>query len=1486
MSTIGGYQIIRPLGQGGMGKTFLVQDPQISRQVVVKIISLPPSTDKDALQGIWNRFFREGQAGGQLMHPNIVVVHRLDTDDVFGPYIVMEYVAGTTLGVYEPPNLLSLLDIASQITQALYFMHARPTPIVHRDLKPDNVFLTEQERLSTSTGSPTTHMVAKVGDFGLAQFRTLQTAGETESGHFMGTWPYASPEQMASAADVDQRTDLYALGMMLYEKIALSYPSAYQPFLGHRLTASDREAVRVVKSVLPPPPSLIRQQVVSDPNVQWNIPPQLDDLVLKLLQPNPDDRYQSAPDVFKDLSRIQTGLQQSPARSPSTLPPVASKPVDSAPPSTFIGTPTTPPRGYLEPTDLMRARGIDQVRRIFYELGYNVVDTPLNIATSDWHTASRSNVRRAFWIAEHFTDITPFGIVLFEVDDLSASALQSLARDLLRGGGTFLFIAVAPTSSPTGEEIYDHLVLICPQRDTTPDKVRLLRLDIDTARPTRHALDVLGDIALPSPTPAPDEIYNRIVSAFNIEVITKRFYRDYAKMFNDLVEQVRITNLAVAAFDDPQEVKGFVQRLLGRLMFLYFLQEKGWLGGDQEFLTTQFRLVDGKAANYYRDLLVPLFFQALARPEQERNHDPDAGPVWSQEDIPFLNGGLFELGVGQEYEPTLFINNVLFAPDDRGPFAFSTGEQGGVLAFFNRFAFTVEEDTPEEIAVSLDPEMLGKVFEELITGRHETGSYYTPRPVVAFMGREALKGHLRTRLPNTVSDEAITQFVEERDPSGLKRSAEDALEAIRNIAVCDPACGSGAYLLGMMQELFALRMALLRADEQDAETAYQRKLDIIQRNLYGVDNDPFAVNIARLRLWLSLIVDYQGKNPPPLPNLDYKIMVGDSLVETINGESLIAGVAATKEIVQREAVAGERAELQAEFEREREKLFDFDGTTEERRKLKERLLDLEQALMRVVLAGQRDKLEQREQEILSKTDWSIPSRATKYRRELKAIEAKRNVIEEIDRQVKREHRRPIFPWHLYFTEVFGGRERNPGFDIVLANPPYVRADAQYRHLSDNETNRLEAVGRWQTYRAMLVESGLYETLYEKWDLYIPFLERAHQLLRQGGQMIFIIPDAYNAAKYTRKSHDFFLSESRIARLDFCSEIPLFEGVSVWNTILHFAKTTPSSPDVPLRIRRWGKSSREFTANSETLPTGPQKDLGQATFRYDREQAQKMAVDTIPLRKICYMSKGMVIHADERRYLGAFKTEDVISAVKDSLHPKPFIQGRDIAKWVAERIQYLEWGTERAPGMFRRQTFPELYSVPEKFITMDIGSEELKVVYDDEQLLHNHSASSVVLWHYLSGVRNKSIRKSAKYHDEFKPSQKPDFFREDLEAISKAFIPKYIIAIMNSSFARVFVNQRRKSTLNIYPDDWKPLPIAVIPKDEQQGFVALVDAILEEYAVSGYPLPTDVAVRVVALEQELNRKVYDVYGVTPDQVSTLGVDQAATTDIDDETEDEE
>jgi len=903
----------------------------------------------------------------------------------------------------------------------------------------------------------------------------------------------------------------------------------------------------------------------------------------------------------------------------------------------------------------------------------------------------------------------------------------------------------------------------------------LRRMVIERSLPRRTALQQLSNIY--HQWQQKRDLRLALEEAFNVEAVTKAFFQEYRAVFE------RVHGL-VSGFpqtdDGREEEKLFVQTLFNRLMFIYFLSRKGWLKfeGDPDYLASLWKdyLGDKDAKNFYEERLKTLFFTGLNNPRSVDLLKDNPALHALIGDVPFLNGGLFT----KEEQ------------DERSGIVVPDKAISAILhELFEHYNFTVAESTPLDQEVAVDPEMLGKVFEELVTGRHETGSYYTPRPVVSFMCREALKGYLRGTVVS-LSTEAVERFVDQHDVSGLDlASADKVRRALEHIKVVDPACGSGAYLLGMMHELVELETALYSEKLLiDARSLYDLKLRIIEENVYGVDIDPFAVNIAMLRLWLSLTIDYESFPPPPLPNLDFKIVCGDSLLGPDPNPDTYGTLF-------------------------RHRVHD----------LASRLVDLKGRHMKstsqekVYLHGEVESLQDELRQALA--DAATPEQAV--------------------------------DWRVEFAEVF---DQNAGFDVVLANPPYVRADAQFRHLED-EDERQAAIAKWKEYRALLLKSGGYQTLYEKWDLYLPFLERAYQLLPCNGRMVFIISDAYNAAKYTKKSHEFFLENASIDRIDFCSDIPLFEaGIS--NTIVHFARADPDAGHQPLRVRRWGESPDDFERNLEVLTATQQAEFGAAIFRVDSAQFTTVR-DFVPLGGVCYLSWGLRPNSDDRYYRGSFTTKDMISDVQDKAHPKPFVQGKDTVKWWAHRIRFLEWGTQRAPTMFARPTFPKLYDVPEKLLLVKVSGIAPKVVFDDRQLLCTDSFCCCVPWHYLKGVRNKSIRKTARYRGEVKlAGATPVLLREQLEERSVQFGAKYLLAITNSTFARRWLATRRRHKIQLYPDDWRQLPIALATAEEQAAIIALVDEILELHSKNGYPLTSESQSRLQELEQQTDKRIAKLY----------------------------
>jgi len=527
--------------------------------------------------------------------------------------------------------------------------------------------------------------------------------------------------------------------------------------------------------------------------------------------------------------------------------------------------------------------------------------------------------------------------------------------------------------------------------------------------------------------------------AFDVERVTKRFYQEYKAIF-DAAE----ATVAGATKLQGEDLRLFTQALFNRLMFLRFVEKKGWLkfNGRTDYLRALYEAGPVGGQSFYRSRLEPLFFEGLA--VEGRGKSEAVG------DVPFLNGGLFEKDA--------LDRRVKDLPDRA--FAGLIGRDG----LFYRYNFTVEESTPLDIEVAVDPEMLGKVFEELVTGRHETGSYYTPRPVVSFMCREALKGYLEERAD--LSAEAAAALVDKKDVSRITQTqARCVVDALDNLKAVDPACGSGAYLLGLMHEMLAIYDCLYSESlKRDSRSIYELKLHIISNNLYGVDIDPFATNVAMLRLWLSIAVDCD--KPLPLPNLEFKIETGDSLLGPNPSELSDFGSFLLRERAQR-LVGLKEQYLTAHGEKK--------GALRERIRREE---------------------------------------------------------EDIESELQLEHGRGVIDWHVQFTEVFG---ENGGFDIVVANPPYVRQEL-IKELKPSLKKT-------------------YDSLYQGTaDLYVYFYIRAIQLLAPGGMLVFISSNKWFRAAYGKKLRKYVAENCEVKSITDFRDLPVFESATAYPMIFVAAKS--------------------------------------------------------------------------------------------------------------------------------------------------------------------------------------------------------------------------------------------------------------------------------------------------------------------------------------------
>ncbi len=442
-----------------------------------------------------------------------------------------------------------------------------------------------------------------------------------------------------------------------------------------------------------------------------------------------------------------------------------------------------------------------------------------------------------------------------------------------------------------------------------------------------------------------------IEEAFSVEAVTKEFFTKYAELFNEIyaaLEKMAAKDKTVRDEFKEKNIKtvDFAKKLMGQIVFLYFLQKKGWLGvakgqdwgnGPRDFLRRLSNGEYGKYENFFNDILEPLFYDTLAT---DRGHEAWCSHFRCR--IPFLNGGLFEPLNNYDWRKIdIILPNKLFTNS-------SYVDEGvigtGVLDVFDRYNFTVNEAEPLEKEVAIDPEMLGKVFENLIeeNRRKGLGAYYTPREIVHYMCQESLINFLDTGLnkeKGLVSREDIEMFVHLGDqaafyeaarvsgtksyalhlPKSIETHARFMDEKLADITICDPAVGSGAFPVGMMTEIVRARSSLTPYfNDVHERTSYHFKRHAIQNCLYGVDIDAGAVEIAKLRLWLSLVVDEEDvKQIKPLPNLDYKIMQGNSLIEEYEGIRLfdekLVRPSVDDEADQRERIKRKQNELQRQY---------------------------------------------------------------------------------------------------------------------------------------------------------------------------------------------------------------------------------------------------------------------------------------------------------------------------------------------------------------------------------------------------------------------------------------------------------------------------------------------------------------------------------------------------------------------------------------------
>lgn len=927
-----------------------------------------------------------------------------------------------------------------------------------------------------------------------------------------------------------------------------------------------------------------------------------------------------------------------------------------------------------------------------------------------------------------------------------------------------------------------------------------------------------------------------IENAFDIETVTKEFFLKYRELFlrtKEELDKVIKENLKVEADFKKKSVDtvNFAKKLLGQIVFLYFLQKKGWFGvgrdddwdtGSKHFLRELFEKKKSDYKNFYNDILEPLFYEAL---RIDRSYDDG---YYSHFDckIPFLNGGLFDpIGNYDWVHTDIIIPDKLFSNTDRT----KEGDIGdGILDIFDRYNFTVKEDEPLEKEVAIDPELLGKAYEKFNAIRPDNydefskalksgktgeenkfnkkfGVYYTPREIVHYICQQSLINYLATEMDGKASKEDIESLIysgenvseneetalikEQSIKDGKQKSSEYKLklpENIRNnvelidqkladITVCDPAVGSGAFPVGMMNEIVRARNSLVAFIQDNNRTSYEFKRHSIEHCLYGVDIDPGAVEIAKLRLWLSLVVDEEDiKNIKPLPNLDYKVMCGNSL------------------------------------------------------------LGIEKNLFNKQLF---DELEKLKQLFFNETN---PKKKHGHKKQ----------IDKLISEITSGHTE--FDFEIYFSEVFHNKG---GFDVVIGNPPYFSLDA--------------ADISFKYYLKKMFP----EVFSSQGNIYFFFIKKSIDILKKDGVLTFINENYYLSSKNAYNLRKYLVENTLLLFLINFRNAQLFENVNTLSLINSFRKTLPQANTILSRtIEDSVKSldSEGILKFLSSLPNLiPQKNLHpkQWLLISGTKLALKDKIDkeSIPLIQCVDMGQGMTSG-----------NNDVFIVSKDMVSEHGF-ENKLLRKYIKTR--------DIKPYSLLYRNLFLIYT--QKDIDIDKYPRTKKYLTRYRELLLNRFEvkSDPSRWFAISVQRNKRFfedydekiltplySKGNKFaYDDCKI--KNYFVLTDVYILvskSKDYSLKYLLGLLNSKLFNYYIASFGKLKRDGYYEYSKnTLSQLPIKKDDSyEQILTLVDSILVITKDDDYLQNTQKQIKVNVLEVEIDQLVYKLYDLTPEEIKIV------------------
>ena len=944
----------------------------------------------------------------------------------------------------------------------------------------------------------------------------------------------------------------------------------------------------------------------------------------------------------------------------------------------------------------------------------------------------------------------------------------------------------------------------------------------------------------------------QVEDAFSVEKVTKEFFAKYKELFEITVKELNKNHtFKNEASKNNIITENFTKKLLGQIVFLYFLQKKGWLGvqagqswgdGDRNFLRQLFEDSKTKGKNFFNDYLEILFYDTLNNPRRNTT-DPSFSKYFNCR-IPFLNGGLFE----PEYD---WQNSFIYLDDD----IFEK-----ILNVFDLYNFTVKEDEPLEKEVAVDPEMLGKVFENLLEEnlRKGKGTYYTPREIVHYMCQESLINHLvtETKTPEKKIRSLVTRdmVLTKEDVINAQKSKESKSKAVdkvlvfweeeaqaldkilSDIKVVDPACGSGAFLVGMLQEIVKARQVLQMFTDDSQVDEYHLKKETIQNCIYGVDIDPGAVEIAKLRLWLSLVVDYSLEEIEPLPNLDYKIMQGNSLLE-----ELVLGDTSIK-LFNNQASSRKRGVNKQEFqeifqeklslggqkihEESKEKLLEkykklqinFFNESDHtlKKKIKEQLTRIETDLIEQSVKSEIEQLDSQNKGL---GNYIIPGLgmtkkdAEKFQKNL----SKQAQIMKVLDEFKKSGVKPFFLWRLHFADVF---ENRGGFDIVIANPPYNAS------LSD-------------------FERSFYKKKYEsvktgRQDTAAMFIELAKNIGNDEMQFAHILPYRLFSRKRNHGQFQVYtINNFSIKNILYLGSDVGFSANDEFMILLMSSKIYPRNMiKVALKPSLKDLNNKESFQEIDQSIFNNKGEVNLNLLKFDQGLIIKIDNETLPLNKICHVKDGIV----------------------------PFIREKLVKK---DKIddRYVKFAG--IAGKYELKKY--FFSFDSLYLCYDIN-EAKKYIKDKKELRKVQlREKEIFLKRKIITAQNSTTLKGTIDEDKVFVSNSlhSTYIREEYK---DKFYLEYILALLNSKLVNYYHDSLRLKGVDLHPQilisDLKRLPIKNIPLKDQKPFIILVNKILSLTKSSDYLKDQSKQKKVQEYQEQIDEMVFELYNLNKDEVKII------------------